>query len=475
MADSFDVVVIGGGPAGYPAAIRAAQNKLTVACIDEWKNLDGTFAFGGTCLNAGCIPSKALLESSELYHRAHAEFAAHGIKATGVTLELPQMQKRKAGVVKAMTQGILALFKAAGVTPLQGHGKLLPGRRVEYTAHDGTRRELTAKNVILASGSTPMELRSAPFDGKRIVDSWGALEFDAVPKRLGVIGAGVIGLELGSVWRRLGSEVVVLEALPDFLGVADQQLAKEALRHFKKQGLDVRLGAKVTGAAVAGEAVNVTYMDAKGEQSLTVDKLVVAIGRRPYTKDLLAPGTGVELDERGFVKVDHECRTGAEGIWAVGDVVRGPMLAHKGKEEGVMVADLISGRYGEVNYKTVPSVIYTAPEIAWVGQTEEQVKASGRPYKTGVFPFLASGRARAMEQAQGFAKIIAAQDDDEILGVHVVGPLAGELIAEAVLAMEYSASSEDLQRTIHAHPTLSEALHEAALAVDKRAIDSINK
>jgi dihydrolipoamide dehydrogenase len=475
MADSFDVVVIGGGPAGYPAAIRAAQNKLSVACIDEWKNHDGTFTFGGTCLNAGCIPSKALLESSELYHRVHEEFAVHGIKTTGVTLELSQMQKRKAGVVKTMTQGILALLKAAGVTPLQGHGKLLPGRRVEYTAHDGTRRELTAKNVILASGSSPLELRSAPFDGKRIVDSWGALEFDAVPKRLGVIGAGVIGLELGSVWRRLGSEVVVLEALPDFLGVADQQLAKEALRHFKKQGLDIRLNAKVTAATVSGETVNVKYTDAKGEQALNVDKLVVAIGRRPYTKDLLAAGTGVEIDERGFIKVDHECRTGAEGIWAVGDVVRGPMLAHKGKEEGVTVADLISGRYGEVNYKTVPSVIYTAPEIAWVGQTEEEVKAAGRPYKTGVFPFLASGRARAMEQAQGFAKIIAAQDDDEILGVHVVGPMAGELIAEAVLAMEYSASSEDLQRTIHAHPTLSEALHEAALAVDKRAIDSINK
>jgi dihydrolipoamide dehydrogenase len=474
-SDSFDVVVIGGGPAGYPAAIRAAQNKLTVACIDEWQNLDGSFAFGGTCLNAGCIPSKALLESSELYHRAQHEFAAHGIKMTGIGLELQQLQKRKAGIVKTMTQGVLALFKAAGVTPLQGHGRLLPGRRVEYTAHDGTRRELTAKNVILASGSSPMELRSAPFDGKRIVDSWGALELDAVPKRLGVIGAGVIGIELGSVWLRLGSEVVVLEALPDFLAIADQQLAKEALRHFKKQGLDIRLGAKVTGAKSAGEAVNLTYTDAKGEQSLTVDKLVVAIGRRPYTKDLLAPDTGVELDERGFVKVDHECRAAAEGIWAVGDVVRGPMLAHKGKEEGVMVADLIAGRYGEVNYKTVPSVIYTAPEIAWVGQTEEQVKASGRPYKTGVFPFLASGRARAMEQAQGFAKIIAAQDDDEILGVHIVGPLAGELIAEAVLAMEYSASSEDLQRTIHAHPTLSEALHEAALAVDKRAIDSINR
>ena len=475
MADSFDVVVIGGGPAGYPAAIRAGQNKLSVACIDEWKNLDGSNAFGGTCLNAGCIPSKALLESSELFHRTKEELGVHGIRTAGVSLDLTQMQKRKAGIVKTMTQGILALFKGAGVVPLQGHGKLLPGKRVEFIAADGTRRELTAKHVVLASGSAPIELRSTPFDGKRIVDSWGALEFDSVPKRLGVIGAGIIGLELGSVWRRLGSEVVVLEALPDFLAIADQQLAKEALRHLKKQGLDIRLGAKVTGAQVGADAVTLEYSDSQGNQSVSVDKVVVAIGRRPYTKDLLAPGTGVELDERGFIKVDAECRTGAEGIWAVGDCVRGPMLAHKGKEEGAMVADLIAGHFAEVNYKTVPSVIYTAPEIAWVGLTEEQVRASGRAYKTGVFPFLASGRARAMEQAQGFAKIIAAQDDDEILGVHVIGPMAGELIAEAVLAMEYSASSEDLQRTIHAHPTLSEAIHEAALAVDKRAIDSLNR
>jgi dihydrolipoamide dehydrogenase len=474
-ADSFDVIVIGGGPAGYPAAIRAAQNQLRVACIDEWKNKDGSATFGGTCLNAGCIPSKALLESTELYHRAREEFAIHGIGVGNVSLDLAQMQKRKAGIVKGMTTGILALFKSAGVTPLQGHGKLLPGRRVQFTAHDGTRRELSARHVVLASGSTPVELRSAPFKAPYIVDSWGALELDAVPKRLGVIGAGVIGLELGSVWRRLGSEVTVLEALPDFLAIADQQLAKEALRHLKKQGLDVRLGAKVTGAAVMGGAVEVLYIDAKGEQRLTVDRLVVAVGRRPYTQDLLEAGTGVELDERGFIKVDHNCRTGAENVWAVGDCVRGPMLAHKGKEEGVMVSDLIAGRYGEVNYKVIPSVIYTAPEIAWVGQTEEQVKASGRDYKTGVFPFLASGRARAMEQAAGFAKVIAARDDDEILGVHIVGPMAGELIAEAVLAMEYSASSEDLQRTIHAHPTLAEAVHEAALNADKRAIDSINR
>ncbi|TLY59980.1 MAG: dihydrolipoyl dehydrogenase [Gammaproteobacteria bacterium] len=475
MSDSFDVVVIGGGPAGYPAAIRAGQNKLSVACVDEWKNRDGTPAFGGTCLNAGCIPSKALLESTELYHRVHEEFAVHGIRVPNVSLDLAQMQKRKAGVVKTMTQGILALFKANAVTPLQGHGKLLSGRRVEFVAHDGTRRELTAKHVVLASGSAPIELRSAPFKSPHIVDSWGALDFEAVPKRLGVIGAGVVGVELGSVWRRLGAEVVMLEALPDFLAMADQQLAKEGLRHFKKLGLDIRLAANVTGASVSGGAVDVTYEDAKGEQKVTVDRLVVAIGRRPYTEDLLAAGTGVELDERGFIKVDQQCRTSAEGVWAVGDCVRGPMLAHKGKEEGAMVADLIAGGFAEVNYKTVPSVIYTAPEIAWVGLTEEEVKKSGRAYKLGVFPFLASARARAMEQAQGFAKIIAAQDDDEILGVHIIGPMASELIAEAVLAMEYSASSEDLQRTIHAHPTLSEALHEAALAVDKRSIDAINR
>ncbi len=475
MAEAFDVIVIGGGPAGYPAAIRAGQNKLSVACIDQWRNSDGGYAFGGTCLNAGCIPSKALLESSELVHRAREEFALHGIKVGPVSVDLAQMQKRKSGIVKASTQGINALFKASGVSGLVGHGRLLPGRRVEFTGADGSKRELSAKQVILASGSVPVELKAAPFKSPHIIDSWGGLELDVVPKRLGVIGAGVIGLELGSVWRRLGSEVTVLEALPDFLAMADQQLAKEAARHFKKQGLDIRLGARVSAAKVNGDAVEVTYEDAKGTHSLSVDRLIVAAGRRAFTAELLAAGTGVELDARGCIKVDEHCRTGAEGVWAVGDCVRGPMLAHKGKEEGVMVADLIAGRYGEVNYKTIPSVIYTAPEIAWVGLTEEQVKASGRPYKVGVFPFLASGRARAMEQAQGFAKLIAAQDDDEILGVHIIGPMAGELIAEAVLAMEYAASSEDLQRTIHAHPTLSEAVHEAALAADKRAIDSINR
>jgi dihydrolipoamide dehydrogenase len=475
MSDQFDVVVIGGGPAGYPAAIRAAQNGLTVACIDEWRNADGSYAFGGTCLNAGCIPSKALLESSELYYRAQHEFAVHGIRVGDVGLDLAAMQKRRAGIVRAMTTGILALFKSGGVTGIQGHGRYLGAGQVEVTGADGSQRVLTAKDVVIASGSVPVRLPSVPHDGTHIVDSWNALEFSAVPGRLGIIGAGVIGLELGSVWRRLGSEVVMLEAMDQFLPMADGAIAREALRHFRKLGLDIRLGAKVSGASVTADGVTIAYADAKGEQALQVDQLIVAVGRRPFTAGLLADGTGVELDGRGFIVVDEHCRTGVPHVWAVGDVVRGPMLAHKGKEEGVMVADLIAGRFAEVNYKVIPSVIYTAPEIAWVGQTEEQVKASGVPYKVGSFPFAASGRARAMEAAAGQVRIIAASDSDEILGVHVIGPMAGELIGEAVLAMEYSASTEDLQRTIHAHPTLSEALHEAALAADKRAIDSLNR
>jgi dihydrolipoamide dehydrogenase len=479
MSDVFDVIVIGAGPAGYPAAIRAGQNKLKVACVDEWKNMDGTYAFGGTCLNAGCIPSKALLESSELFQRAKDEFAIHGIKLGDIKLDLAAMQKRRASIVKTMTNGITALFKANGVVGIQGHGRLLPGNKVLVTGADGSETTLEAKNVVLASGSTPIRLKTVPHDGRYIVDSWNALEFDAVPGRLGVIGAGVIGLELGSVWRRLGSEVTVLEAMEQFLPMVDQTLAKEAQRHFKKQGLDIKLGAKVLSAAVKGNgaagAVDVVYSDAQGEHTLQVDRLVVAVGRRPFTDGLLADGTGVKLDQRGFIQVDEHCRTDAPNVWAVGDAVRGPMLAHKGKEEGVMVADLIAGHFGEVNYKVIPSVIYTAPEIAWVGQTEEQVKASGRAYKVGAFPFAASGRARAMEAGQGMAKIVSAKDDDEVLGVHVIGPMAGELISEAVLAMEYSASTEDIQRTIHAHPTLSEAIHEAALAVDKKAIDAINR
>jgi dihydrolipoamide dehydrogenase len=475
MAENIDVVVIGAGPAGYPAAIRAAQNGLSVVCVDSWKNRDGAGALGGTCLNAGCIPSKALLESTELLHRAQGEFAAHGIKLGSIALDLAVMQKRRASIVRNMTGGIGSLFKAAGVTAIFGHGKLLAGRRVQVTGHDGGSREFAAGSVVLASGSIPTELPALPFDHERIVDSWDALEFTAVPGKLCVVGAGVIGLELGSVWRRLGAEVVVLEALDRFLAIADQQLATEAARQFKKQGLDIRLGARVTGGTSADGKVGVSYTDKAGAQTLSVDKVIVAVGRRPYTKDLLAPDSGVRIDERGFIQVDAQCRTGVERVWAVGDCVRGPMLAHKGKEEGIAVADQIAGRYAHVNYDVIPSVIYTAPEIAWVGRTEEQLKAAGIAYKSGVFPFAASGRARAMEAAAGFTKILAASDTDTILGVHIIGPMAGELIAEATLAMEFQASAEDLQRTIHAHPTLAEGLHEAALAVDKRAIDSINR
>ncbi len=474
-ANEYDVVVIGGGPAGYPAAIRAAQNGLSTACIDEWQNHDGSRSFGGTCLNAGCIPSKALLESSELYHRAATEFIAHGIAVGELGMDVATMQSRKDGIVKQLTGGITALFKANGVTGLQGHGRVLSGNRVEFTADAGEKNTISAKHVILASGSVPIELPIAPFDGENIVDSWGALEFTEVPKRLGVIGAGVVGLELGSVWQRLGAEVIILEALDELLFMADAQIAKEAGKQFKRQGLDIRLGAKMTGAKVGDKGVNVSYEDSAGSKTLDVDKLIVCVGRRAFTTELLADDSGVAVDEHGFIQVDENCQTTAAQVWAIGDVVRGPMLAHKGTEEGVMVADLIAGKVAEVNYNVIPSVIYTAPEIAWVGKTEAEVKASGTAYKIGTFPFAANGRAKGMEQTAGLVKVITAEEDDELLGVHIVGPVAGELIAEAVLAMEFSASGEDLQRTVHAHPTLAEALHEAALAADNRALHAINR
>ena len=467
--------MIGAGPAGYVAAIRASQHGMNVACIDEWENTDGKNAFGGTCLNAGCIPSKALLESSELFHRAQHEFSKHGINATGVAVDIGQMQKRKDGIVRQLTGGIAGLFKANNVSGLVGHGRLLADKKVEFTPVDGDVELLDSRYVILATGSTPIELGIAPFDGEGIVDSWGALDFDAAPKTLGVVGGGVIGLELGSVWSRLGSEVTVLEAMEDFLFMVDRQVAKEAGRQFKKQGLAIRLGAKVTSAKVSRNKVKVDYEDQSGKQTLSVDKLVVAVGRRPFTDGLLADNSGIQIDERGFIVVDDECRTNAKGIYAIGDCVRGAMLAHKGSEEGVMAADLIAGEIAELNYNVIPSVIYTAPEIAWVGKTEEEVRASGREYKVGSFPFAASGRAKAMEQTAGMVKIVSAADDDEILGVHIIGPMAGELIAEAVLAMEFSGSTEDIQRTIHAHPSLAEAIHEAALAVDKRALNFPNK
>jgi dihydrolipoamide dehydrogenase len=475
MSRSFDVVVIGAGPAGYIAAIRAAQHGLSVACIDEWKNRDGKNAFGGTCLNAGCIPSKALLESSELVHRAQHEFKKHGIQTGEVSVDVATMQKRRAGIVRQLTGGVAGLLKANKIEGLVGHGKLLADTKVEFTPVDGDAEIVDARNVILAAGSTPIELKIAPFDGTQIIDSWDALELEVVPERLGVVGAGVIGLELGSVWSRLGSNVTVLEAMDDFLFMADRDVAAVTAKEFKKQGLDIKLGAKVTSAKAGASGVTVQYDDKDGAQSIEVDQLVVAVGRRPFVDGLLADDSGIQLDERGFIVVDDECRTRVKGVYAIGDCVRGPMLAHKGSEEGVMVADLIAGETAEVNYNVIPSVIYTSPEIAWVGQNEAEVKASGRAYKTGSFPFAASGRAKAMEQTIGMVKIISAQDDDEILGAHIVGPMAGELISEIVLAMEFSASTEDIQRTIHAHPSLAEAVHEASLAVDNKALNYPNK
>ncbi|HET7359256.1 MAG TPA: dihydrolipoyl dehydrogenase, partial [Rhodanobacteraceae bacterium] len=426
------------------------------------------------CLNVGCIPSKALLDSSRQFDNLQHHFDVHGISTKGAAIDVGTMVERKDKIVKQFTGGIAMLFKANKVTPVFGKGRLLKGNKVEVTGADGKRQTLAAANVILASGSVPIELPFAKFDGKYIVDNAGALDFDAVPKRLGVIGAGVIGLELGSVWKRLGAEVTIIEALPDFLGAADADIAKVAAREFKKQGLDIKLGAKLGKAEVKKNAVELTYTDKAGEQSLTVDKLLVAVGRRAYSEGLLGDDTGVSTDERGRIAVDDHCWTGVEGVWAIGDCVRGPMLAHKGSEEGVAVAELIAGKAGHVNYDTIPWVIYTEPEIAWAGKTEQQCKAEGIAYKTGSFPFSAIGRAVAMNETAGQVKVIAHADTDRILGVHMVGPAVSELIAEAVVAMEFKGSSEDLARIVHAHPTLSEAVHEAALAVDKRAIHKAN-
>ncbi len=471
----FDVIVIGAGPAGYVAAIRCAQLGLNTAVIEGYRNKNGEPTLGGTCLNVGCIPSKALLDSSEQYHRVKDTLPAHGIKVDNVSLDVKAMIARKDAVVRDMVGGVKQLFQANKITWLQGHGKLLDGNKtVLFTPHEGEPEKIRAANVILATGSRPIEIPAAPLDGERIVDSSGALEFTEVPKRLGVIGAGVIGLEMGSVWNRLGSKVVLLEAQSTFLAAADTRIAREAQKQFEKQGLEIRLGARVTGVKTTKTAVTVSYEDANGQGSIQVDKLIVAVGRRPYTDGLFADEAQLLLDERGYIHVDDHCRTNIPGVYAVGDVVRGPMLAHKGSEEGVMVAEIIAGKFGHVNYDTIPWVIYTDPEIAWVGKTEQALKAAGVPIKSGTFNFAANGRARAMEHGIGLVKVIAHAETDKILGVHIVGPMASELIAEAVLAMEYGASSEDLARTVHAHPTLSEAVREAALSVSKSAIHKAN-
>jgi len=478
-AQTFDLIVIGAGPAGYVAAIRAAQLGLKVACIDDFKGKDGKQALGGTCLNVGCIPSKALLDSSKQFWNLTHHFDVHGIATKGACIDVGTMVGRKDKIVKQFTGGIGMLFKSNKVTPFFGTGKLQradqnPGNQVEVTAPDGSKQLLQAANVIIATGSVPIELPFAKFDGKTIVDNAGALDFDSVPKRLGVIGAGVIGLELGSVWKRLGAQVTILEALPDFLGAADADIAKAAAREFKKQELDIKLGAKVSRAEVKKNAVDVTYTDKDGEHTITVDKLLVAVGRRAWTQGALGDGVGVKSDERGRIVVDEHCWTGVDGVWAIGDCVRGPMLAHKGSEEGVMVAELIAGKAGHVDYDVIPWVIYTEPEIAWAGRTEAQCKAENIPYKVGSFPFSAIGRAVAMNEPAGMVKVIAHADTDRILGVHMVGASVSELIAEAVVTMEFKGSSEDLARIVHAHPTLSEAVHEAALSVDKRAIHKAN-
>ena len=472
--DKFDVIVIGGGPAGYHAAIRAAQLGLKAACVDDFAGKDGKAALGGTCLNVGCIPSKALLDSSKQFWHLQHGFEAHGITAKDAAIDIKTMIGRKDKIVKQFTGGVALLFKGNKVTPFFGKGKLLKDRQVEIAAPDGAKQTIAATNVIIATGSAPIELPFAKFDNKFIVDNAGALDFESIPKRLGVIGAGVIGLELGSVWKRLGSDVTIIEALPEFLGTADADITKAAAREFAKQGLKIELGAKLSKAEIKGKEVHLTYSGKDGEKSLVVDKLLVAVGRRAYTDGLLGDGTGVKLDERGRVVVDEHCWTGVEGVWAVGDCVRGPMLAHKGFEEGIAVAEIIAGKPGHVDLNTIPWVIYTEPEIAWVGKTEKQLKDEGIPYKTGSFPFAAVGRAVAMNEPAGLVKIIAHAETDRILGAHLVGAEVSELVAECVVAMEFKGSAEDLARIVHAHPTLSEAVHEAAMSVDKRAIHKMN-
>lgn len=475
MADQqqFDVVVIGGGPAGYHAAIRAAQLGLKTACVDAALGKDGKPALGGTCLRVGCIPSKALLDSSRQFWNMGHIFDQHGISFDKPKIDVGKMVARKDAIVKQFTGGIAALFKANKVTAFYGWAQLQPGNIVKVKQHDGSEVELKGTNVILAAGSDSIELPFAKF-GEHIVDNVGALDFDKVPKRLGVIGAGVIGLELGSVWNRLGSQVTVLEGLPNFLAAADAEVAKVAAREFKKQGLDIRLGCKVTNTEVKKDGVHVSYTDDKGGQEIVVDKLLVSVGRRAATKNLLADGTGVKLDPRGMIEVDDHCHTGVDGVWAIGDCVRGPMLAHKGFEEGIEVAELIAGLPGHVNYGTIPWVIYTEPEIAWVGKTEEQLKADGIAYKAGSFPFAAVGRAVAMAEPAGFVKVLADAETDRILGMHLVGANVSELVHEGVISMEFNGSADDLARICHAHPSLSEAVHDAAMAVAKRAIHKAN-
>lgn len=474
MSKNFDVIVIGGGPGGYIAAIRAGQLGFSTACIDEWKDSKGGPAPGGTCTNVGCIPSKALLQSSEHFDHARHQFAAHGIQAQGLGIDVAKMLDRKDRIVRQNNEGILYLFKKNKVTFFHGRGsfaKAIDGG-YEIRVAGASEQTITGTNVIVATGSTARALPGVDFDEKLVLSNDGALRMPTVPDKLGVIGSGVIGLEMGSVWRRLGSDVTVLEALPAFLGAADEQIAKEALKAFTKQGLKIEFGITVGAVQASPEGVQVDYTDAKGgARTLAFDRLIVSIGRVPNTTGLNAEAVGLRLDERGAIAVDDECRTNLPGVWAVGDVVRGPMLAHKAEEEGVAVAERIAGQHGHVDFRLIPWVIYTSPEIAWVGQTEQQLKSDGVAYRVGSFPFLANGRARALGDTTGMVKMLADAKTDEILGVHIVGPMASELIAECVVAMAFRASSEDIARVCHAHPSLSESVKEAALGVDKRTLN----
>jgi len=475
MTQSFDVAVIGAGPAGYIAAIRCAQLGLATACVDDWKTPKGQYALGGTCLNVGCIPSKALLESSENYERVLHKFKVHGITASGVKVDLAAMLARKDGIVARMTGGIAGLFKKNGVAWLKGHGRLQGGGttwKIAIEGEDGG-ETVEAKNVVIATGSKARHLPGVPVDQKLVCDNEGALAFDAVPERLGVIGAGVIGLELGSVWRRLGSKVKILEALPDFLGSADTDIAKEAWKIFtKEQGLEIELGVSIVKVLSSKKIITIQYTASdNSSKTLECDRLIVSIGRVPNTDDLGAGHVGLKIDAKGFVEVDKNCRSSLPRVYAIGDAVRGPMLAHKGEEEGVMVAEIIAGQLGHVNYDAIPWVMYTSPEIAWVGRTEQQLKAEGIAYRAGKFPFAYNGRALGRDEPEGFIKMLADAKSDRILGVHALGGQASELIAEAVVAMEFGASSEDIARICHAHPSMSEVMREAALAVDKRALN----
>lgn len=471
MADKFDLIVIGGGPGGYVAAIRAAQLGLKTACIDSYSGKDGKAAPGGTCLNVGCIPSKALLDSSKHFHHLQHDYQAHGINVKGAEIDVPTMIARKDGVVKQLTGGVAQLLKLNKVAFYHGKGTLAAGRKVTVDPADGGDAvQIEADNVILASGSVPIGIPNVEFDSEYIIDNVGALDMQSVPETMGVIGAGVIGLELGSVWNRLGSKVTLLEALPGFLAMADSDVSKQAARVFKKQGLDIKLGTMVKSATVKNKKVMVTYEDSKGQSEASFDRLLVSVGRKPFTEGLLEENSGVRLNDRGQIEVDDQSKTTAPGVWAIGDCVRGPMLAHKASEEGIAVAEMIAGKPAHIHFDTVPWVIYTDPEIAWVGKTEQELQEAVVDYKAGSFPFAANGRALAGGQGIGLVKMLADAETDEILGVHIFGANASELISECVVAMEFQGSSEDLARIIHAHPTLSEAVHEAALHLDGRAI-----